>query len=114
MAFVTATQVNNALRLGLDVDNITDPNVADLLLKISQAQAIALDYLKVPDPIEKGWTDANHPLNIDSAIILIIRSLLDDTEESAAFLGGLQGKAEGDVRNPIVALLWRLRDPALA
>jgi len=114
MTFITSEQANNGLRLGLNLNDTTDPNVQDLEDKVLQAQAIVLDYLKVSDPADKGWTDGDHPLQIDSAMILVIRCLLDDTEESAAFLGGLQGRSEGDVRNPIVALLWRLRDPALA
>ncbi len=123
MAWVTIEQVNRALRLGLDLD--IDPSaetddserILDVTLKIDQAQAIVIDYLKYT-PLklyELGWGDTTDtPGNVTAAIILVVRALLDDSPDSASWLSGLAGKPPDDGQNPIAALLWRLRDPALA
>lgn len=123
MAWVTIEQVNRALRLGLDLE--VDPSaetddgerILDVTLKIDQAQDIIIDYLKYT-PLKLynlGWNDGVPvPGNVTSAIILVVRALLDDSADSAEWLSGLAGKSPDDGANPIAALLWRLRDPALA
>ncbi len=121
--FVTVEQVNNALRLGLDLDidpsgPDADPSrLDDIELKITQAQDIVIDYIKKTEAqiLVLGWTSPTTVApRVSAAIILTIKCLLDDTEESNAMLSGLSGTIEADARNPITALLWRLRDPALA
>ena len=121
--FVTVDQVNDALRLGLELD--VDPSgpdadltrINDIVLKIKQAQDIVIDYIKKTEAqiVLLGWTSPETaPGRLTAAIILTIRCLLDDTEESIRMLAGLSGVTKDDISNPIVALLWRLRDPALA
>ena len=53
------------------------------------------------------------PGRVSAAIIMGVGCLLDDTEEKMAMLSGLSG-TDVDPKNPIAALLWRLRDPTLA
>lgn len=114
VALVTVEQVNNALRLDLDLgdppagDGDAD-RIADIESKIEQATDIVLDYLKMaPDDV---WTIETVPPRVSAAIIIVVRCLLDDSEDSLAMLSGLSG---ADLSNPIVALLYRLRDPAIA
>lgn len=104
MALVTLSQVNLALRLDL-VDG--DERTSDIELKISQAEDAVLDYLKKPD---HGWTSDNVPPRVSAAIMLVIQSLMDEANAGSL----LSGLGTGDPKNPVVALLYRLRDPAYA
>lgn len=109
MALVTVEQVDRALKLGLVED---DERATDIELKIDQAEDIVLDFIQpAPDP---AWTHETVPARVTAAIIIAVRCLLDDTEESLAMLSGLSGVSLDDKHNPIAALLWRLRDPSLA
>jgi hypothetical protein len=104
MALVTLTQVNLALRLDL-VDG--DERVPDIELKIRQAEDAVYDFLKKRD---QGWTIENVPGRVSAAVMLMIKALLDDPS-SAEMIAGL---GTGDPKNPVVALLYRLRTPAIA
>lgn len=111
---VTLEQVDLALRLDLakttagtpPVATYTDARKPDVEWKMAQATEIVIDYLKKPD---HEWTVADVPGQVSAAIILVIRALFDG--EEAELLSGL---AKGDTATPVVALLMRLRDPALA
>lgn len=116
---VTVEQVDNALKLGLAAD-VGDPSTGDgdtsrlddIELKIEQATDIVLDFIQPkPDP---AWTIETVPARVSAAIIIAIRCLLDDTEESLVMLTGLSSMTGPDPKNPIAALLWRLRDPSMA
>lgn len=100
---VTLEQVNLALKLDLTP---ADDRTPDVEWKMAQATEIVIDYLKKPD---HEWTTEDVPGQISAAIILVIRALIDG--EEAELLSGL---AKGDSATPVVALLMRLRDPALA
>jgi len=114
MTLVTVDQVNAALRLDLAgeaPDFNTDERTPDIKLKIVQAEAIVLDYIQ-PAP-EPAWTAETAPGQVTAAIIITIGALLDGGEDSTAMLSGLSGD-RSDPRNPIAALLTRLRTPTLA
>jgi hypothetical protein len=115
MALVTLDQVNGALNLDLQgsaPDFATDERSASILLKIKQAEDIVLDFVQPkPDP---AWTAETVPGRVSAAIIIAVNCLLDDTDERLAMLSGLAGTSPVDPKNPIAALLWRLRDPTLA
>lgn len=106
---VTLDQVNLALKLDLVQSGspltFTDARVPDVQLKMIQAQAVILGYLKVASD---KWTDADVPGEVTAAILLGIRGLYDGDD---SLLAGLY---DNDRANPIVGLLQRLRDPALA
>ncbi|KSV72939.1 hypothetical protein N182_28860 [Sinorhizobium sp. GL2] len=104
MALVTLDQVNLALRLDL-VDN--DDRIPDVNLKIKQAESAVIRFLKKPD---HGWTEETVPGEVSAAILIVIQSLLDEADTGAM----LAGLGTGDPKSPVVALLYRLRDPALA
>lgn len=106
MALVTVDQVNLALRLDLAAG---DERIPDIELKISQAEDAVLDYLKKPDA---DWDvdDDTVPPRVNAAVLLVIQSLLDEANTG----GLLPGLGSGDPKNPVVALLYRLRDPAIA
>jgi hypothetical protein len=112
MLFVTLQQAKDHLRIdGSDSD-------IDVTLKVTQAEAIVTDYLKVDASLLEGsppaWTAAS-PLMwsdrdlsvIQSAVLLVLSALYDD--EMNRTLGDYM--ATGGV---IDLLLARLRDPALA
>jgi hypothetical protein len=104
MALVTRAQVNLALRLDL-VDG--DERIPDVDLKISQAEDAVVDYLKKPN---HGWDETTVPGRVSAAVMLVVQSLLDEANTG----GLLPGLGSGDPKNPVVALLYRLRDPAIA
>lgn len=104
MALVTLEQVNAALHLDL-IEG--DERTPDVELKISQAEDAVIDYLKKPD---HGWTEENVPGRVSAAVMILVQSLLDD----AATPELISGLGTGDPKNPVVALLYRLRDPSLA
>lgn len=104
MALVTIDQVNLALRLSLVED---DERIPDIQLKISQAEDVVFDYLKKPDA---DWDEETVPPRVSAAVLMVIQSLLDEANTG----GLLPGIGSGDPKNPVVALLYRLRDPALA
>lgn len=110
MGLVTVEQVDLALQLDLETAGspieFTDIRLPDILLKIEQATDIVIDYLKVPD---HAWTAENVPGQVSAAILLVIGALLDD--DKAELITGLSG---GDLKNPVVALLHRSRDPSMA
>jgi hypothetical protein len=106
---VTLDQVNLALKLDLTQSGspaeFTDARTPDVELKITQAQAAILGYLKV-DADE--WTAETVPAEVTAAIILGVKGLYDGND---ALLAGLY---DNERTNPIVGLLQRRRDPALA
>lgn len=118
-ALVSVEAVNDALRLDLDFDiapyagDDEASRVADVVAKIAQASDIVLDYLKHPAGSDT-WTYDTTPERVKAATIIVVRCLLDDADDSMAMLSGLSGLDQGNLKNPIVALLHRLRDPALA
>ena len=120
---ITVAQADAHLRLDLENDGAspptyTDERLPDLELKMDQAEAIVLDYLKVDADVLDGsppnysvgspilWT-ARDVKVIGSAILLVLSALYDDEIERT--LGDYM-KADG----VISLLLMRLRDPAIA
>lgn len=116
VALVTVEQVNNRLRLSLEGD-LDDPSyeggdvtrLDDVEGAIEEATSAVLDYLKIDEQYVE-WTVETVPAKIRAAILLVIKSFLDD-QAKAAMLAGL---AEGDLKNPVVGLLYRSRDPSIA
>lgn len=110
VALVTLEQVNLALKLDLTQSGspleFTDARTPDVELKITQAQAAILGYLK--DQADEDWTAETVPAEVTAAIILAVRGLYDGDD---ALLAGLY---DNERTNPIVGLLQRRRDPALA
>lgn len=114
MALVTLAQVNGALKLDLVGGPTfnTDERKSDIELKIKQAEDIVLDWItEIPDA---PWTDATVPGRVSAAIIMVVGFLLDDESEAAQ--AALSALADGtaSTKNPVAALLWRLRTPTLA
>lgn len=120
---ITVAQADAHLRLDLENNGAspptyTDDRLPDLELKMDQAEAIVLDYLKVDDDVLDGsppnysagspvlWT-ARDVKVIQSAVLLILSALWDDEKERtvADYM-----KADGTIS----LLLARLRDPAIA
>jgi hypothetical protein len=117
---VTVEQADGHLRLDLDLSASppADPRYADLAFKITQAEAIILDYLKVAADVFVGsppaWSTGSPPLwtmrdlsVIQAGVLLVLSALYDDETE----------RTLGDYLKPdgvIALILARLRDPALA
>lgn len=110
---VTLEQVDLALRLDLIRDGgspeeYDDVRVPDIELKMDQAEAAVLRYLK--GGADPDWTIETAPREVSAAIILGVKSLLD--ENGADMLSELNTGIPGP-KNPICSLLYPLRDPAL-
>lgn len=108
-ALVTLEQANLALKLDLVQSGsplaFTDARTPDVELKLDQAEGIILDYLKVS---ADEWTDETVPVQVTASILRAAKALFDGEDE---ILAGLANNERG---NPIVGMLMRLRDPALA
>lgn len=98
-----------AMRIRLDLDpNGNDDRLPDVTLALEQAEDAVIDYLKNPD---HGWDAETVPKRVSSAIMMVAEAIYDGGDKAADVLSGL---GTGDPRNKVVALLYRLRDPALA
>ena len=108
-ALVTIEDVDAALKLDLPLGDSPqlDPRLADIEQKMQEATDIVLDYMKRD---AGDWTAQTVPGNVSAAIKLVIASLFDDMARGEM----LSGLAGGDFKNPVVGLLYRMRDPALA
>jgi hypothetical protein len=123
MPLITLAQADAHLRLDLDLTGSppADPRVPDLQLKMVQAEAIIIDYLKLDDdeyelavngdpnaspPTDPTWSDRDQAV-VQAAVLLVLSALYDD--EIQRTLGDYL--ADNGV---IARLLMRLRDPALA
>ena len=108
---VSLARINLALGLDLigEAPNFTaDIRSVDLLGKIEEATDLILDY--ITEKPEGGWTENTLPPRVRSAIIMAVGSLFDDTERGA-LVAALAG---GNLNNPIVAAIYRLRKPTLS
>lgn len=112
---ITVDEAASHLRIDLETDGaspatITDARLPDIEMKMAQATDIILDYLKIEPTSPPKWTEETVPDRVRAAILLTLSSLYDDRDDGK-LIAGLAG---GDLFNPIVALLYRLRDPTLA
>jgi hypothetical protein len=115
MPIVSLSEVNNALRLDLVIDgppSFDTSQIDDIEAKIAQAEDIVLDYLKNPDDAVY-WDTDTAPDRVKAATIIVVDCLLKGDEIGNRILAGLQGGTDG-LANPVVALLYRMRDPAIA
>jgi hypothetical protein len=106
---VTLQQAQDHLR------NYYDAEIPDIQLRITQASAIVLDYIKAPTPTPYDTT--NVPAVIQAAVLLTMSWLYEDRS------GGLnpestrppvQEIALGYLPPSITDILHRYRDPACA
>lgn len=104
---VSVSQFADRIRLDLDPSG-HDDRQSDLTLALDQAEDAVIDYLKKPD---HGWDENTVPKRVSSAIMMVAQAIYDGGDAAADVLSGL---GTGDPRNKVVALLYRLRDPALA
>jgi hypothetical protein len=116
MTLITLDMANDHLRLDLETDGASppafiDPRAANVLMKVSQADAIVLNYLKIDEPHDPAdspqiWTDTD-VLNVQAAMLMVLSALFDDA----------QGRTVEDYlkpSGPVALLLARLRDPTYA
>lgn len=99
-----------------------DPEVtdfdADLTVKILEASALCLEYIKAPDRerragegAPKDWTEATVPDGFRAAVELQLSQLFDDRNAGDSDNPAV---AMGYLTPAITAILHRWRDPALA
>jgi hypothetical protein len=103
MDLVTLEQGKMQLRIE---DTLHD---ADVQMKITQASAIVLDYLKTPDGPPDDWYAGSPPVLavpavVEAAVLLELSELYHNREAGTVNL----------IAPAVVALLDRLRDPTLA
>lgn len=103
MAATLVTLAAAKIHLRIDTPDL-DPGDVDIQLKLDQAEAIILRYLKTtPDP---EWTAETAPANVTAAILLLLTSLYE--------LRGDDQTLSELTWTAIERLLVSLRDPALA
>jgi hypothetical protein len=103
MALLTFSTAKKHLRI-----TTTDQD-GDLLLKLTQAEAIVLDYLNSStwwQAVTVTWTAATVPGQVQAAILLVLTHLVEHRGEDAP--------TEAALSVNVQSLLMRSRDPALA
>lgn len=89
-----------------DSDTVHDDDIA---MKITQASAIVMDYLKLAAPLD-AWNNGDSPAtytipdNIVSATLLVLSELFENRDANSS----------DPISKTVVSLLRRRRDPALA
>jgi hypothetical protein len=108
MAFPTTAEYDLRFNQNLDPTGQDDrlPNIESGL---NEAQSIVQNYIK--SQWDDDWTAETLPLGIKSSILIVANALLDGGDRGNTILAGL---AKNDEKNPVVGLLMRYRDPALA
>lgn len=118
---VTLDQAKAHLRLPMTGSQSTDDD--DLQMKLLAAHEIVFDYLtqRISDSdaweaTVDSWTAETAPRRVIAAILVQFTDLYrfrgDDSEEYAR--GSAYKRQEGALNPAVVALLFRLRDPALS
>jgi hypothetical protein len=97
---VTLTEAKRHLRKAAS-DTSQD---ADIQMKLDQATAIIIDYLKDPD---HGWDVDTVPLPVHAAILLQLGDLY-------TYRGDERAERDDELAPGVASLLRRMRDPALA
>lgn len=82
---------------------------ADIALKVSQASAIVIDYLKTT--ASAAWTDADVPAPVQAATLIMLGHLYEHRGDDVAGTFRAPDQAVWDAMN---LYLVRFRDPALA
>lgn len=117
MALVALLVAKRHLRLGDSVDSPLSSADTDLQLKLDQAEAIVLNYIKRPDDADwsdeiDSWTEDTVPGDVQAAILYQVGELHrfrgDDVDQD-------KPRREDGYPTPAVkALLHGYHDPALA
>jgi hypothetical protein len=109
MAIITLEQANAHLRLDLDMGSPSDPRIPDVELKMMQAEALILDYLKVGanEILSPSVFNDQDMSVVQAAVLMVLSALYDDEAERT--LGAYMAPM-----GVISLLLMRLRDPTLA
>jgi hypothetical protein len=108
---VTMAQARDHLR------NYYDAEENDIAIKITQASAIVLDYIKAPVPTQWDVVADNVPPVIQAAVLLTVGWLYEDRSGGLnpdATRAPIQQDALGYLPPSITDILHRYRDPALA
>lgn len=98
MALITLAQAKRHLYVDDDAHN------TDILLKVDQASAIILNYLK--SQADPTWTDATVPGPVQAATLLMLTHLYEERGDNMASNAALW--------EAVANLCRRFRDPALA
>jgi hypothetical protein len=94
------TDAEARLHLRIDSAGASPPDAVDsaVTMKILQASDIVIDYIKRYD---HDWDDATAPPLIKAAVLLVLGTLYDRSNENPLSPG-------------VIAILHRYRDPSLA
>ncbi len=105
--------MNDLVTLKQAQDHLRDyypANEPDITMKITQASAAVLDYLKNP-ATAADWTEETAPPLVQAAVLLTVSWLYDDRTGGDNVEGQV---AHGYLPQSVTDLLHRMRDPALA
>jgi hypothetical protein len=121
VSLITLQQAIDHLRLPLEVGSpATDVQTSmmrDLTMKVAQAEALVLDYLKVSLTSPPDW-DANAgtaPVVVQLATLCQLAELWRFRGDDPGSIESGRAKGEpGDINQQAKDYLWRWRDPAIA
>lgn len=116
MSLITLAQAKLHLRIDVPTTPTPDPGDADIEMKMAAAEAIVLDYLKVPATSPTLWTDENDaPPLVQAAILIQLAELYRFRGDDPGTVISAPARDLGGSLSPIVeGMLRRYRDPALA
>ena len=103
MMLVTLAEARDHLRS----DSVDDD--ADLTIKIHAASGSVINYLKAPAFIDETGAiiESAVPFEVKAATLLLVGYLYKDRDDDGEY-------QQGYLPRPVTALLYPLRDPALA
>ena len=101
MALASLAFVKQALRIDHSDDDVV------LQAYIDASSSAVIRYLK--SSADPAWTEETAPATVRIAITIAVQALYEPEQRDL-----LAGLGSGDPKNPLVALLYAMRDPALA
>lgn len=116
MSLITLAQAKAHLRIDTVSTSPMYPTNADLLLKMAAAEAVVLDYLKVPATSPPRWTDETDcPPVVQAAILFQLGELYRFRGDDIGAVSDSARRDQAGSLSPIVeGMLRRFRDPAVA
>jgi len=115
MGLITLEQAKAHLRIDTLTTPTPDPGDFDILMKMTQAEAIILDYLKIAAVSPPLWSDETDcPPLVQAAILMQLAELYRFRGDDPGTVVQSPARGEAGSLSPVIeGLLRRYRDPTL-
>jgi hypothetical protein len=116
MSLITITQAKQHIKLDVPTTPTPDPEDADILLKVAQAEAMVLDYIGEYGASPPRWTDETDcdPI-VQAAILMVFAELYAFRGDQPGTVVAAPSRDPYGSLSPIVeGMLRRFRNPVLA